>query len=241
MKIQLWKKLGLNLIIATFLFGGLIVILLLLNKTHFFSKDLLNFSNLAFCIGIAASTTGVGYTLTIKDPNNFTGFYLGIVMSILLSIQFYIKGFYNLTILYTFIFIPFQIASIVSWKKQKDILLINPQYLSLTYKCLTFLVFLLLIFSDYLLSTYIINKDNIWENSIEKIINGIVISSSIIANFWLIFRKTDAWYYWLVYSIIGIIQGIVVLKNPFNTILFLFFVIINSIALYNWIKNHKNA
>jgi len=240
----LWQKLGLNLLISTILFGVFFGILFLLEcyipELH---NKLLNFNDIAFNIGIVASIAGVGYTLTIRNPENFIGFYLGIVMSLLLGIQFFLKKFYDLTFLYIIVFIPFQIASIVTWKKRINNTKSTPAFLSPNKIFLTIFLFLLLITCDYFFTTYIINKDSgsIWQNSFDKIINGVVIASSILANFWLIFKKIDAWIYWIIYSVTSVIQGIFVINNPFNTILSLFFIIINSLATYSWIKNYKNA
>ena len=68
-----------------------------------------------------------------------------------------------------------------------------------------------------------------------KILNGLLISSSFLANYWLIYRKTDSWIYWFIYSVAGI--GLfIILGNVFSIVLFTFFLVINSMAGYAWIK-----
>lgn len=239
---KLWQKLGFNVLISTILFGIFFGILFLLEyyipELH---NKLLNFDDIAFNIGIVASIAGVGYTLTIRNPKNFIGFYLGIVMSLLLGIQFLLKDFYDLTFLYIVVFIPFQITSIITWKNGLNNVKSEPTFLPPTKRFLTIFVFLLLIICDYFFASYVINQNSIWQNSFAKIINGIVIASSILANFWLIFKKIDAWIYWIIYSVASVIQGIFVINNPFNAILSLFFIVINALASYSWIKNYKNA
>ena len=70
------------------------------------------------------------------------------------------------------------------------------------------------------------------------ILNGLLISASFLANYWLIYRKTDSWVYWFIYSIAGI--GLfVILGNVFSIVLFTFFLVINSAAGIAWIKATK--
>ena len=65
-----------------------------------------------------------------------------------------------------------------------------------------------------------------------------MISSSFLANYWLIYRKNDSWLYWFIYSVAGIVLFIF-LGNIFSLVLFCFFLIINSMAGLAWIKNTK--
>ncbi|MGM9818282.1 MAG: nicotinamide mononucleotide transporter family protein [Paludibacteraceae bacterium] len=236
----LFKELFFNLLLSLILFNGLIAILFIIENL-WPSISLLNFSSCEFVVGIIASIIGVGYVLTIRNPQNYLGFYMGILMSLLLSLQFYMKGLFDLTILYLFVFIPFQIFSIYSWRKTTNTQIAKPEFLSAKKGVVSIIVFILLIIGDYLFASYFVNHDALWQGISNKCINGIVISASILANFWLIYKKIDAWIYWIIYSVAGIIQGIVVLHNPFNTILFVFFLFINSIAAYSWIKNRENA
>ena len=70
------------------------------------------------------------------------------------------------------------------------------------------------------------------------LLNGLLISSSFLANYWLIYRKTDSWIYWFIYSIAGI--GLFIfLGNAFSIVLFTFFMVINSMAGIAWIKATK--
>ena len=67
------------------------------------------------------------------------------------------------------------------------------------------------------------------------LLNGVLISSSFLANYCLIYRKTDAWVYWILYSVAGI--GLfIILGNVFSIVLFLFFLVINGSAGVAWVK-----
>jgi len=219
---ELWRALGRNCGISIVLFGALLG-LLWLAEMIFPSVTLLKWHDPAWVVGIPASVIGVAYILTIRDPKNYTGFYAGIVMSILLGIQFMLQGQYDSMGLYFCIFIPLQIISIIRWNKPADDSA-KPAFLAPKWMALTFLVFALIVVGDYLISP-----------SLVQLFNGLLIASSIMANFWLIFRKTDSWIYWIVYSVAGIALFVVV-GNIFSIVLFSFFLVINSMAGLAWLK-----
>ncbi|MBR4431794.1 MAG: hypothetical protein IKS76_01175, partial [Paludibacteraceae bacterium] len=54
----------------------------------------------------------------------------------------------------------------------------------------------------------------------------------------LIYRKTDSWIYWLIYSLAGIALFIII-NNIFSIVLFIFFLVINGMAGLAWIKSTK--
>ncbi len=238
---SLWRATCRNLCLATLIFGCLIGLLWLIEYLiPDFQGRFIKFHDAAWIVGIPASIIGVGYILSIKDPNNYTGFYAGIVMSALLGFQFFLQGQYDSTILYFCFFIPFQITSIINWKKsaqeknsETDF---EPSFLSMKGMVITVLALVLITFADYCLQTYIIKHDALTDNMAVKLLNGLLISSSIFANFWLIYRKNDAWLYWILYSLSGI--GLFVLiSNIFSIVLFAFFLIINTLAGVAWVKS----
>jgi len=236
----LWRATCRYLCVAIIFFACLLGLLWLI-ETIFPSLQgqFLKFHDAAWIVGIPASIIGVGYILAIKNPENYTGFYAGIVMSALLGIQFFLQGQYDSTILYFCFFIPFQIKSIINWKQPaKDNnadSVFEPSFLSIKGMLLTLLAFLLIIFADYCLQTFVINKDLFSDNALIKLLNGVLISSSIFANFWLIYRKNDAWLYWILYSLAGL--GLFILiQNIFSVLLFNTFLIINALAGVAWIK-----
>ena len=238
---HLWRALGRNTIISIILFGALLGVLWLV---EFLYPDitLLKWYDPAWVVGIPASIIGVAYILTIKDPSNYTGFYAGIVMSILLGVQFMLhKPMPGIDSAFLFfcVFIPFQIKSIVQWMKPaaKDAEPFAPEFLSTKAMLLSVLVLVLITAADYLFATWY--YENSLMDAIEsKLLSGLLISSSVLANFWLIYRKTDSWLYWFLYSAAGI--GLfVLLGNIFSIVLFIFFLVINGMAGIAWIKGTK--
>ena len=195
---------------------------------------LLQWQNVAWCVGIPASIIGVAYVLSIKNPQNYTGFYAGILMSLLLGVQFYLQGQYDSTFLYLLVFIPLQIRSILTWKSH-EVSADLPAFLSIKSVILSLLLFIVVIVADYLLVTYVIEKNMLLDNCTVKLLNGVLIASSVLANYWLIYKKTDSWIYWILYSIAGVCL-FVVINNIFSVVLFLFFLFINSTAGIVWIK-----
>ena len=91
---------------------------------------------------------------------------------------------------------------------------------------------------DYLMITYAFYRDGLTDNVVIKLLSGLLIASSFLANYWLIYRKTDSWIYWAIYSATGI--GLfIILGNIFSIVLFSFFLVINSMAGVAWIKATK--
>ena len=237
---KLWRETGANSLIAIVLFGALFGVLyvaeLLIPEL---AGKLLFFNQPAFCVGIPASIIGVAYILSIKNPANYTGFYLGVGSSALLGVQFYLNGLFDLTFLYFVVFIPFQIMAIMSWKKgsktQKEEVF-APEFLNMSTMLITLFAFLAIIVADYLFATFVMYGDGLCENVVAKIISGSMIAASVLANYWLIYKKNDSWLYWLVYSVAGMLLAVVVTSNIFSLVLFTFFLVINGVATMAWIK-----
>ena len=114
---QLWKALGRNFIISIILFGALLGLLWIV-ESCLGTVQLLKWHDPAWVVGIPASIIGVAYILTVRDPHNYTGFFAGILMSILLGIQFVLQGGYDSAFLFFMIFIPFQMMSIYKWRSE---------------------------------------------------------------------------------------------------------------------------
>ena len=247
---QLWRATGLNICLSVLIYAGLLCLLWLAEYVFPSLKgELLHFDDLAWVVGIPASVIGVAYILSIKNPQNYTGFYAGVCMSALLGVQFYLQGrgaspvyYYDSVALYFCVFIPFQIKSIINWTKPAEVgekdEPFTPEFLSMKGMLLSLLVFVVIVVADYLAGTYLLSKepealsDRVWV----KFFSGLMIASSVRANFWLIYRKNDSWIYWLIYSLAGI--GLfVILNNIFSIVLFCFFLVINSMAGIAWIRS----
>ena len=235
----LWRAFGRNTLISILLFGALLG-LLWLAELVFPSLSLLKWHDTAWCVGIPASIIGVAYILTIRDPQNYTGFYAGVIMSVLLGVQFLLQEQYDSTFLFFFVFIPFQMMSIYKWSRKKDDggASFEPKFLDTPRLILSIAMLVLITLGDYLLATFAFQHNGLGDNITIKLFNGLLISSSFLANYWLIYRKTDSWLYWVLYSVAGIVL-FVVINNIFSIVLFLFFLIINGSAGIAWIKMTK--
>lgn len=236
---HLWRALGRNTIISIILFGALLG-LLWLAEMVFPSVTLLKWHDPAWVVGIPASVIGVAYILTVRDPQNYTGFFAGIVMSILLGIQFIFQGGYDSAFLFFFVFIPFQLMSIYKWSRNKEDggASFEPKFLDTPRLVLSIAMLVFITLGDYLLATFAFYHDGLLDNIAIKLLSGLLISSSFLANYWLIYRKTDSWIYWLIYSVAGI--GLfIILCNIFSIVLFTFFLVINSMAGIAWLKATK--
>ncbi len=236
---KLWVATCVNTLIATLLFGALLGALYLVELyVPSQAGRLLRWADADFLVGIPASVIGVAYILSIKNPANYTGFYIGIGMSILLGIQFYLQGLYDLTVLYVVVFVIFQIMAICSWKKASNSNSsepFSPKFLDTKPMLISLLLFVLIIVADYFFATFVMRKDALETDCLAKIMSGAMIASSIFANYWLIYKKTDSWIYWIIYSVAGIILNILYL-NVFSIVLFVFFLVINGTAGVAWIK-----
>ena len=92
--------------------------------------------------------------------------------------------------------------------------------------------------ADYALATLVI-QHNAWsDNIILKLIGGLMIASSTLANFILIYQKIDAWIWWVVYALAGMIFYALI-GNAFSFVLFTVFLFVNGGAGIAWIKAFK--
>lgn len=241
---QLWRALGRNFVISIVLFAAFLGLLWLAEiLIPAMQGQLLHFDNIAWIVGIPASIIGVAYILTVRDPQNFTGFYAGIVMSTLLGVQFTLLKQFDSTFLYFFVFIPFQMMSIYKWSRKKDDggASFEPKFLDIPRFWLSIFIGLAVTAGDYFIQTYVFQHNGLGDHIAAKLCCGLMISSSFLANYWLIYRKTDSWLYWFIYSVSGIVFFSLPgdTHNPFSIVLFIFFLVINSMAGIAWVKSTK--
>jgi nicotinamide mononucleotide transporter PnuC len=244
---HLWRALGRNTLISIVLFGALLGLLWLVEtcvntfQLSTFNFQLLKWHDPAWVVGIPASIIGVAYILTVRDPQNYTGFFAGIIMSVLLGVQFLLQKQYDSTFLFFFVFIPFQMMSIYKWSRNKNDggASFEPKFLDTPRLILSIALLVFITAGDYVLATFAFHPEEaLTDNIVIKLLNGLLISSSFLANYWLIYRKTDSWIYWFLYSVAGI--GLFIfLGNIFSIVLFTFFLVINSMAGIAWIKATK--
>ena len=220
-----------NLVISILLFAVLMAVLLLFRVPIVYGA--------IFTCSMIASVIGVAYVLTIRNPQNYTGFYLGIISSAFLGIQFFLMGSYDLTFLYFIVFIPFQIASIIKWLKpvEEDAKPFMPSFLSGSQRLWVILLFIAIVILDYFLITYWLDP---FASVSMKIISGILIASSLLANFLLIHKKIDSWICWIIYSLDGLLLAVLI-ENQFNILLFSIFLIINALTAISWLRAYKKG
>lgn len=229
---------------STGIYAAFFIILNLFENLHPELKGMfLQWNSPAFIISIPASVLGSAYVMTIRNPRNYTGFILGIVMAALLSCQFFLQGQTDLALLYIVVFIPFISASLVHWRHQtlhtqKDEEL-RPAFIDHKKNILTHCVAAIIFVLDYALKTYVIYDEGHygdwgWQWNV-KLLGAITICSSIIANYWMIYKKNDAWLCWVIYCIAGLLL-FVTLNNVFSILLFTIMLVINLKAQFIWLR-----
>lgn len=237
MKTKLLQELGKMSLFSLGIYTALFIVLYAMEwALPELRGTLLQWSSKAFCVGIPASVFGTAYVLTIRNPRNYTGFYFGIVMALLLSLQFYYQGNYDLVVLYLCLFIPFLTASIVNWQKgsgKADDF--APSFIGWGSFLLTMLISAAMMAGDYALCTLVLYHDGWSDQVLFKLLSGGMIVTAVMANFWMIFRKNDAWLAWVLYSIVGI-AFYILMKNLFSLILFVVFLVVNGQAQFAWLR-----
>ena len=240
--IEFAKKFGIAVAIFAIVFVALAI------GEHCLGIQLMMWSSPAFVIGFVASIIGVAYVLTVSNPKNYLGFYGGIVMALLLAIQFWLNKQFDLVVLYLAVFIPFLTRSIVVWKrgmrkrkKEKGRRIeeseLEPAWLSKKTLLITILIAVAILVADYALCTRVIYKDMWTDRMLIKLLGAGQICSSALAHYWLIHKKTDAWIWWVIYSVLGIVfYAILPEPNIFLVVLSVVFLIVNGSALIAWIK-----
>jgi nicotinamide riboside transporter PnuC len=244
MKKTLWQEFARNTLISLGIFSALFLILYIVEwAVPSLSGVLLQWYDPAFVVGIPASVIGVAYVLTIRNPKNYTGFAGGMVMAVLLATQFFLLGSYDLMILQLAVFFPFLLTSFLRWRRQTLSLSTRnqsfyPEWLPLRQCLITIVLLVAIIAADYALATLVIQHNAWTDNIILKLIGGLMIASSTLANFILIYQKIDAWIWWVVYALAGMIFYALI-GNAFSFVLFTVFLLVNGAAGIAWIKAFK--
>ena len=244
MKQTLWQEFARNILISLGIFSALFLILYIVEwAVPSLGGVLLQWYDPAFVVGIPASVIGVAYVLTIRNPKNYTGFAGGMVMAVLLAIQFFLLGSYDLVILQIAVFFPFLLISFIRWRRQTlspsaAEQPFYPEWLPLGQMITSLLVLAAIILADYALTTLVI-QHNAWsDNIVLKLVGGLMIASSTLANFILIYQKIDAWIWWVVYALSGMVFYALI-GNAFSFVLFSVFLLVNGGAGIAWIKASK--
>lgn len=185
-----------------------------------------NISHRASFLEIASATCGIAFVLIIRNPNNYLGFPIGILSSLLLGIHFLQLQLLPTGILYL-LFIPLQFYTMITWKKGENSnkALLQPSFLSA--KAFLYYNLLLLPLS---LVLFFCSKN---ELLIIRIIESVFVALNILPNILIIRKKTDAWFYWVLSNFLG---GILFTYTAsyFTALLHLVFIILNLLALIRW-------
>ena len=243
MKKILWQEFARNILISLGIYAALFLILYIIEWfVPSLRSTLLQWHDLAFIIGIPASVAGTAYVLTIQNPKNYTGFVGAIIMAALLAWQFALWGNWDLVVLHIALFIPFQTTSLLRWRKQalgnqetgtkkQDIL---PSWLKAKGVLLNVVFTIIIVLLDVLFVSWMAGND-FADNLLSKVMGGLMIAASILANFWMIHKKIDTWIWWIVYTLAGMVIYVLT-NNIFTFVLFLITLVLNIKAAVEWIK-----
>jgi len=242
----LLTELGQMTLASLVIYAVLFAALWLTEYTHPELKGvLLQWTNLAWVIGIPGSVLGTAYVLTIRNPQNYTGFYLGILMSLLLAWQFYLQGQYDLVVLYVAVFVPFQFKSLLGWRSQLNASAslgtqdaFAPSFLPKNKALWTLFVTVVIVVLDYVIATKVMRKDGWGDDVAGKIASALMIASSFLANYWMIQKKNDAWLFWVIYCLAGLVLFIMI-GNVFSIMLFVVMSLVNAAGLLAWLKSTR--
>ena len=102
----------------------------------------------------------------------------------------------------------------------------------------SFLFFLLVVAADYALITKVFAKDAWQADWAIKIFSGGMVAASILSNFLMIYKKIDAWLWWVVYSLAGMVLY-ALMGNVFSFVLFTVFLIVNGGVGVIWFRLSK--
>ncbi len=238
---QLLIEFGRQLLVSVGIFTALFLMLFLVEWLFpTLRGTLLQWAAPAFVVGIPASVVGTAYVLTIRNPKNYLGFYGDILMALLLAAQFCLQGNFDLTILYLAVFVPFGIISLLTWRRHtlhpeqvKEIF--APTWLPRGMQGLSLLAAVAIIAVDYVLATQLLQHNGWGDNIALKLMGGLMIASSVLANFLLIRQRIDAWLWWVLYSVAGMVFYIMV-GNIFSLVLFTVFLFVNGSTGVAWIR-----
>jgi len=246
MKQTLWKEFGKQILISMGIYAALFLILYIIEwAVPALCGTLLQWHDWAFIVGIPASVAGTAYVLTIQNPKNYTGFVGAITMAVLLAWQFALWGNWDLVVLHIALFIPFQTTSLLRWRKQalsnkeqgtrsQDIL---PSWLNMKGVVFNVVFTMVIVLLDILFVTWL-DGNRLGDEILSKVMGGLMIAASILANFWMIHKKIDTWICWIIYSLAGLVIYVLT-HNIFTFVLFLITLVLNVKAAIEWIKISK--
>lgn len=230
---RLNKQLVLNFIAFFFLFGLLTLFL------HFFG--VLKFNNVD-PIYFVGSVCAAAYILSIINPLNYKAFLLGALSSLILAYSLYTE---NITLAFTYvvIFIPIQLYSFFVWKKAFKESIKNdhthnnnenqaflPRFLSWK-ELLIFKICFLLVLTFSFYYNYGVEDDIVL-----ALLNALFFTTSVGANILLIYKITDAWIMWILFSLSGFGISFYIGNIDFYLMaIFIIYFIVNISVFIKWL------
>ena len=163
-------------------------------------------------------------------------------MAALLAWQFALWGNWDLVVLHFALFIPFQTTSLLRWRKQalgskeqgtrsQDVM---PAWLNAKGVAFNIVFTIVIVLLDVLFVSWMAGN-GFADNLLSKVMGGLMIAASILANFWMIHKKIDTWICWIIYTLAGMVIYVLT-SNIFTFVLFLITLILNVKAAIEWIK-----
>jgi nicotinamide riboside transporter PnuC len=96
---------------------------------------------------------------------------------------------------------------------------------------------MVIVLLDILFVTWL-DGNRLGDEILSKVMGGLMIAASILANFWMIHKKIDTWICWIIYSLAGLVIYVLT-HNIFTFVLFLITLVLNVKAAIEWIKISK--
>lgn len=224
---QLVKESVISILIATGIFG---VVVLFLHLCGWLISPDGHLTDPLLPLELVAGIIGSAYILMVRNPQNFLGFVAGIIMSILLGIQFYLQDQIEQTLLYYMVFIPCETYTLVKWIRGRQVA--KNEYTIPSFLGAGRMIVMLIIFIIIVIAVLTFLKDEI---TLAAVMSAMVVGSSTLANFLMIRKRTDAWIYWMVSSVTGIIF-LLCMHNYITLTMYVVYLFINGSACIAWIK-----
>lgn len=181
---------------------------------------------------VISSLLGISYILTIRNPNNYIGFYVGIVSSVLLAMHFFEIKEYPSGVLYLGVYVPCQILTIINWVKGQRAMkkdeVFTPSFLS--KRGLSMMLGLLVIVSVVTYTVFYRIQQSFW---VVLLLNAVFVGFNVLANILVIMKKTECFFFWVLSCILGAII-FTLAGSYFTVLLYCVFITVNTLALINW-------
>ena len=180
---------------------------------------------------ITSAVLGISFVLIIRNPNNYLGFPIGILSSLLLSLHFFQINLQATAILYL-LFIPLQFYTMINWlrgnKKKGNSL--HPSFLTRTN--FLYISISIIPLSGLLMLAFRSNT------ILVSLIECVFVALNILSNILIIRKKTEAWFFWIISNFVG---GILFTYKAsyFTVLLHLVFIMLNLLALIRWTKETR--